>query len=109
MRLFGSGLRLLQLPLPSGESFGRWKPIIDLLVLNSYIIQMTFTIETAHSELQSVIGDFIILIDPQDAYFHISFHHNSKFLCFICQGEAFLLKGLCFGLVAAPYIFTRSY
>ena len=49
---------------------GAWCPIIDLSTLNTYIASQRFHMETPQSILRSIRpGDWMILLDLQDAYF----------------------------------------
>ena len=53
-------------------------------------------------------GDWAILIDLQDAYFHISLHKNHrKYLLFCIQGKAWQFKALPFGPKSSPRTFTK--
>ena len=88
---------------------GTWRPIIDLSVLNTYLIIPKFKMETPSSIREGLhIGGWTTSIDLTDAYFHIPIHPDSrKFLRMEFQGTVYQFKALPFGLSTSPWIFTK--
>ena len=91
------------------KSSGGWRPVIDLSVLNHYIVKTRFHMETNSSVLRSIRKtDWMVSIDLKDAYLQIPIHPASlKFLRFVANQGTFQFKVLCFGLTTAPQVFTR--
>ena len=91
------------------KASGGWRPIIDLSVLNNFIVKTKFKMETTQSVLRSVRrNDWMVSIDLKDAYLQIPIHPRSRrFLRFVAAGETWQFKSLCFGLTTAPQVFTR--
>ena len=96
--------RLFLVPKPNN----RWRPILDLSTLNTFLNTESFkmeTPETIRTSLQS--GEWVTSIDFKDAYFHIPIHSQSrKYMRFHLQGRSFQFKALPFGLSTAPMEFT---
>ncbi|MEL7523140.1 MAG: reverse transcriptase domain-containing protein, partial [Cyanobacteria bacterium J06553_1] len=90
---------------------GGWRPVLDVSVLNKFVSLTKFKMESPRSVLQSVrLGDWMVSIDLQDAYFHVPIHPGSrKFLRFVFAGQVYQFKALCFGLSTAPQVFTRVF
>ena len=90
---------------------GGWCPVIDLSLLNEFVLQTPFKMETLASVLLSVReGDFLASIDLKDVYFQIPVHQSSrKLLRFLSEGTVFQFKALCFRLLTAPQVFTRVF
>ena len=91
------------------KATGGWRPIIDLSVLNNFVVKTKFKMETTQSVLRSVRrNDWMVSIDLKDAYLQIPIHPRSrKYLRFVAGGETWQFKSLCFGLTTAPQVFTR--
>ena len=91
------------------KASGDWRPVIDLSILNKFVEQTPFKMETVQSVLSSIRkDDWMISLDLKDAYFQVPIHPDSrKYLRFCVQGEPFQFKALCFGLSTAPQVFTR--
>ena len=84
------------------KASGSWRPVIDLLSLNSFIQLTPFRMESIRS------FDWMISIDLKDAYLQVPIHPSSKkFLRFVVDGRVYQFKALCFGLSTAPQVFTR--
>ena len=63
-------------------------------------------LHTARSLLRS--GDYMMKLDLKDAYHAVPIHHNSrKYLRFQFEGTTFEFRCLLFGLLLAPWVFTR--
>ena len=75
--------RLFLVPKPHQ----RWRPVIDLSRLNTFLLVERFKMETPESIRASLIpGEWMSWIDLSDAYLHITIHPNSrKYLRFLPQ------------------------
>ena len=96
--------RLFLLPKPHQ----RWRPVIDLSRLNTFLLVERFKMETPESIRASLIpGEWVSSIDLVDAYLHIPIHPNSrKYLRFCHKSQVFQFISLSFGLATAPQVFT---
>ena len=57
----------------------RWRPVIDLSRLNTFLLVERFKMETPESIRASLIpGEWVSSIDLADAYLHIPIHPNSR-------------------------------
>ena len=86
----------------------RWRPILDLSTLNTFLNTETFKMETPETTRTSLqLGEWITSIDFKDAYFHIPIHSQSrKYMRFHIQGQSYQFKALPFGLSTEPMEFT---
>ena len=67
--------RLFLVPKP----MKRWRPVIDLSMLNNHLHVLTFKMETAESIRKSIRqGEWVTSIDLTDAYFHVPIHPQSQ-------------------------------
>ena len=67
--------RVLQSPVPSTKPHLRWRPVIDLNRLNTFLYVEKFKMETPESIRTSLIpGQWVSSIDLSDAYLHILTH-----------------------------------
>ena len=77
--------RLFLVPKPENK----WRPVIDLSVVNTYLHVPIFKMETAEvirASLQT--GEWVASIDLTDAYFHVPIHPKfQKYLRFHVQGR----------------------
>ena len=96
--------RIFLVPKPNG----RWRPVIDLSVLNQFLKVQTFKMETAEIIRQSVTkGEWLCSLDIKDAYFHVPISPRSqKYLRFQTSQGVFQFVALPFGVATAPYEFT---
>ena len=96
--------RLFQVPKPRQ----RWRPVIDLSRLNTFLHVEKFKMETPESIRTSLIpGEWVSSIDLSDAYLHIPIHSNSrKYVTFCQRSQVFQFTSLPFGLATAPQVFT---
>ena len=96
--------RLFLVPKPND----RWRPILDLSTLNTFLNTGTFKMETPETIRTSLqVGEWVTSIDFKDAYFHIPIHSQSrKYMRFHLQGRSYQFKALPFGLSTAPMEFT---
>ena len=94
--------RLFLVPKP----MKRWRPVIDLSMLNNHVHVLTFKMETAESIRKSILkGEWVTSID---AYFHVPIHPQSqKYLRFQTKNGVFQFRALPFGVATAPLEFTR--
>ena len=89
--------RLFLVPKPNN----RWKPILDLSTLNTFLSTELFKMETPETIRTSLeIGEWVTSIDFKEAYFHIPIH--SKYMGFHIQGPSYQFKALPFCLSTAP-------
>ena len=88
---------------------GSWRPIIDLSILNKFVLQSRFKMESNQDILSAIQRDnWMFSIDLKDAYLQVPVHLESrKYLCFVAFSKVFQFKVLCFGLSTAPQVFTR--
>ena len=96
--------RLFLVPKPNN----RWRPILDLSTLNTFLNTESFKMETPETIRTSLqAGEWVTSIDFKDAYFHIPIHSQSrKYMRFHIQGHSYQFKALPFGLSTAPMEFT---
>ena len=96
--------RLFLVPKPNN----RWRPVLDLSTLNTFLNTGSFKMETPETIRTSLqIGQWVTSIDFKDAYFHIPIHSQSrKYMCFHLQSRSYQFKALPFGLSTAPMEFT---
>ena len=94
--------RLFLLPKPNN----RWRPILDLSTLNTFLNTESFKMETPETIRTSLqAGEWVTSIDFKDAYFHIPIQ-SRKYMRFHLQGWSYQFKALPFGLSTAPMEFT---
>ena len=82
----------------------RWRPVIDLSRLNTFLHVEKFKMEIPESIRTSLVpGEWVSSIDLSDAYLHIPIHPNSrKYLRFCHRSQVFQFTSLPFGLATAP-------
>ena len=85
----------------------RWRPVIDLSRLNTFLLVERFKMETPESIRASLIpGEWVSSIDLSDAYLHIPIHPNSmKYQRFCHRSQLFQFTSLPFGLATVPQVF----
>ena len=93
------------------KASGGWRPVLDVSVLNTFVVLTKFKMESPRSVLHAVRrNDWMLSIDLQDAYFHVPVHPASrKFLRFVFAGVVYQFRALPFGLSTAPQVFTRVF
>ena len=86
----------------------RWRPVIDLSRLNTFLHIEKFKMETPESIRTSLIpGEWESSIDLSDAYLHIPIHPLSrKCLRFCHRSQVFHFTSLTFGLATTLLVFT---
>ena len=96
--------RLFLVPKPHQ----RWRPVIDLSRLNTFLLVERCKMETPESIRASLIpGEWVSSIDLSDTYLHIPIHPNSrKYLRFCHRSQVFQFTSLPFVLATAPQVFT---
>ena len=96
--------RLFLVPKPGK----RWRPVIDLSVVNQYLHIPTFKMETAENIRDSLQeGEWVTSLDLTDAYFHIPIHPQfQKYLRFNVGDRSYQFTALPFGIATAPLEFT---
>ena len=82
----------------------RWRPVLDLSTLNTFLNTESFKLETPETIRTSLqVGEWVTSIDFKDAYFHIPIHSQSRrYMRFHIQGRSYQFKTLPFGLSTAP-------
>ena len=76
----------------------RWRPVIDLSRLNTFLHIEKFKMETPESIRTSMIpGEWVSSIDLSDAYLHIPIH-SRKYPRFCHRSQVFQFTSLPFGL-----------
>ena len=88
----------------------RWKPVIDLSRLNTFLLVERFKMEAPDSIRASLIpGEWVSSIDLADAYLHILIHPNSrKYLRFCHNSQLFQFTSLPFSLATAPQVMALT-
>ena len=96
--------RLFLVPKPNN----RWRPVLDLSTLNTFLNTGSLKMETPETIRTSLqAGEWVTSIDFKDAYFHIPIHSQSrKYMRFHLQGRSYQFKALPFCLSTAPMEFT---
>ena len=86
----------------------RWRPVLDLSTLNTFLNTGSFKMETPETIRTSLrAGEWVTSIDFKDAYFHIPIHSQSrKYMRFHLQSRSYQFKVLPCGLSTAPMEFT---
>ena len=85
----------------------RWRAVIDLSRLNTFLLVERFKMETPESIRASLIPGEWSSIDLSDANLHIHIHQNlRKYHKFCHNSQVFQFTSLPFGLATAPQVFT---
>ena len=86
----------------------KWRPVIDLSVVNQYLHIPTFKMETAEKIRDSLQeGELVTSLNLRDAYFHIPIHPRfQKYLRFNVGDRSYQFTALPFGIAMAPLEFT---
>ena len=90
---------------------GKMRPVINLQLLNRYLVKKHFKMETMTKVIQSVKkGDWSITLDLADAYFYLKiFKHHCKYLRFSFKGEVFQVRVLSFSTQWRQEFSRRSF
>ena len=91
------------------KKFGKWRLVIDLSILNTWIVSPHFKMVTPRTVLSTVQPwHWAASIDLKDAYFHIPIlKRDRKFLRFTFDGKVYQFRVLPFGITTAPLVFTK--
>ena len=86
----------------------RWRPVIDLSRINTFLHVEKFKILTPESIRTSLIpGEWVLSIDLSDTYLHIPIHPNSRKYLRICyRSQVFQFTSLDFRTSHSPQVFT---
>ena len=97
--------RLFIRPKPNGK----WRSIIDLSELNTYVNNPTFHMESAISiQNQMRPGMVATSIDLTDAYYHVPVnYHYRKYMRIALFGKVLQFKAMPMGLNVSARIFTK--
>ena len=85
------------------------RPIIDLSALNKFLVVPSLKMETALKIALTIVGSlWDCKLDLKDACFHVPVNWLFQiFLAFMMDGQVYVFQYLPFGLVVAPWVFTR--
>jgi hypothetical protein len=88
---------------------GKFRPVINLRVLNQTLEVPTFKMETVASIAAAASpGDWAVSLDLTDGYFHVPIAKwFRKYLRFVINQKVYQFRALPFGLATAPRIFTK--
>ena len=89
---------------------GGQRPVINLKALNSFVQTEHFKMEGIHT-LRDLVNpeDWMAKVDLKDAYFAIPIHKSHhQYLRFHYQERCYQFQYLPFGLLSAPWIFTKT-
>ena len=103
-RTLGFYSKLFLVPKPGKK----WRPVIDLSVLNNQLSVPTFKMETAEVIRNAICkGEWVVSIDLTGSYFHIPLHEKSQYLLrFHVAGKTYQFRALPFGIATAPLEFS---
>jgi ribonuclease HI len=96
---------IFMVPKPNGK----WRPVIDLKMLNQSVECPHFKMDDAQRVWETLLPDhYAFSIDLKDAYLHVPIHkHSRKYLRVYRKGIVYQFRALPFGLCTAPLIFTK--
>ena len=88
---------------------GRWRPVINLKALNSWVQPQHFKMEGIHTLRELLVrNDWLAKLDLKDAYFTVPIHRDhQKYLRFVVEQVHYQFTCLPFGLSCAPWAFTK--
>ena len=88
---------------------GKRRPVINLKVLNSFVVTTHFKMEGIQSVKELMVNsDWMTRIDLKDAYFAVPIHQEYQpFLRFVWANNTYQFTCLPFGLSTAPRTFTK--
>ena len=88
---------------------GPFRLIIDLSILNKFLVLPTFRMESVLDIASGIVGPLWgCTVDLKDAYYHVPmawFFHG--YLAFQVDGRTYVFQFLPFGLAVAPWAFHR--
>jgi hypothetical protein len=90
---------------------GGTRPVIDLSILNTFLLVPHFKMETNRSNRSCIHpGMWTTSLDLMDAYFHIPIAPPfRKVLRFVWDNTVYQFRTLPFGISTAPLVFTRVF
>jgi hypothetical protein len=93
------------------EEKGGMRPVIDLSILNTYLVVPHFKMETNRSIRASMLPEmWSTSLDLADAYFHCPISVAlRKYLRLVWDSKVFQLRALPFGLAIAPLVFIKVF
>ena len=88
---------------------GKWRPIVNLKYLNTYLRQVSFKMTTvADIRIGVQPGYYFASLDLTDAYYSIPLHPSAwPFVRFVWRGVTYEYMTLLFGLASSPRVFTK--
>ena len=88
---------------------GGIRPLLDLSLLNNFILTLQLKMEAISSILPRLIrGMWVTSLDVTDAFLSVSLSLPiQKYFCFVLHGKVFMFLKLPFGLTTAPWDFSR--
>ena len=88
---------------------GGLRPILDLRNLNKFLRVRKFKMVTLEAIIHLLRqGDWFVVVDLKDAYFHITIHKNHrKYLRLFFNNTVYQFVALPFGLSTVPRTFTK--
>lgn len=88
---------------------GKFRPVINLKKLNTFIQYHHFKMENIETVLKSISRNhYFMSFDLQNAYFSVPIHPTfRKFLKFQWDGKLYCFNCVCFGLSCAPFLFSK--
>jgi hypothetical protein len=81
---------------------GGMRPVIDLSILNTYLVVPHFKMETNRSIRASILpGMWTTSLDLSDAYFHIPICHSyRRYIRFVWDNRVYQFRALPFGIAS---------
>lgn len=88
---------------------GKFRLILNLKVLNTYLLYRHFKMENVNRARELVLEEyFMASVDMEKAYYSVSVHPESrKYLRFMFEGQLYQYTCLPNGISTAPYVFTK--
>ena len=85
------------------------RPIIDLSLMNKYVLSPKFTMEHLRKTLKGVqVPSWAAKVDIQDAFLSVLISVLfQKYFAFWIDNRMYMFKRMPFGLTTAPWVFTR--
>ena len=87
----------------------RWRPVINLKILNSWVQPQYFKMEGIHTLRELLVqNDWLAKLDLKDAYFTVQIHRDhQKYLRFVVEHVHYQFTCLPLSLSCAPWAFTK--
>jgi hypothetical protein len=85
------------------------RPVLDLSILNQYLVVPHFKMETNKSIKTSIYTGMWTTSINTYAYFHVPIAFPfRKFLCLAWKGKVYSFRAMPFGHSTAPLVFTKK-